>query len=266
MSMPGKFTIEQVKSWLFAGKSIAGFPRSKLVVRNQVAQKPVISTDKLKPIGEGRYTSRVIIYSGGITDICIERGKTGAVASSNNGDLLTGCGYAVAKAVINAAGAGMQTELYNRYGVPQVMQVPKRSAHKYAATEGRGYAVTCESYDMAKTHNVEQIEELTVPIDNTPRNREGVINMYYEAFVHCRDLDYILLPMAGMTHRVIDGSDTSAMLANEAFFRFIKAYPDSKLKVVFTIFKALKPRMIIEDTRNRRTLLLMMRQENRRVL
>lgn len=226
------YTVAEINEWLFGGVKKPGLPASKLVDgRHPEQYKHKKEASALQPIGEGTCTSRVMIHSGGITDIYIPKEQKGAVATSNNGDLLTGCGYAVAKAVINAAGPGLQTELYNRFGVPGVMQQPQGASDAYE--EGRGYAITCNSYDMKESHNIDSIEVLTVPMND----QQGVINMYYEALVHSKDLDYILFPMAGMTHPVINHkSEKSAQFALAAMEKFIKDYPDSQLKIIYTIW------------------------------
>ena len=184
-------------------------------------------------VGNGKFSSRIGIYSGGITELKTRDGQTAAIGDSNNGDLLTGCGFAVAKAVVNATGAGLQTELYNKYGVPEVGHTTDYGKQNYARFEGRGYALTCGAYDMKASHGIDSVELLTVP----HRSEEGVVNMYLEALIHSKDKDFIALPMAGMTHRVIDNnSDTSARLTFSAVHQFYEMYPDSKLKIIFTIF------------------------------
>lgn len=232
--MKKKYDIDQVDAWLFGNNHDRNFPPSQLHSRNKVSYQPKMDSNNLSSIGEGPCTSRIRIHAGGITDIQIEEGKRGAIATSNNGDLLTGCGYAVAKAVINAAGAGLQTELYNRFGVPGVMEVGQVEGESDTKTsEGRGHAITCDSYEMKDSHHIERIEMLTVPMYDGP----GVENMYYEALVHSKDLDYILFPMAGMTHPVVgNNSNKSAEFSLNAVAQFMKDFPDSKLQVIFTIF------------------------------
>lgn len=230
---PTKYSISEIHDWLFDGVKNPDFPESQLHGRKQDIYKPKININEIAEAGNGNFTSRIKIYSGGVTDLKIENGKKGAIATSNNGDLLTGCGFAVAKAIVNATGAGLQTELYNRFGVPGVMEVPEFGSDQYQRSEGRGYAITCDSYDMRATHNIDKIEVLSVPM----YSEEGIANMYYEALVHSKDLDYIVIPMAGMTHPVLNNNEKkSAMFALSAVDRFIHDYPDSKLNVVFTIF------------------------------
>ncbi len=235
-----KFEQKDIENWLFNHGSApkdASFPLSKLSKREPEKFAPKTDTSQLQSVGDGIASKRIQIHSGSITDIKIAEGKKGAVATSNNGDLLTGCGYAVAKAIVNAAGAGFQTELYNRFGVPGVMQTPQYAKDNYSKTEGRGYAISCDPHDMRTSHNIDKIEMLTVPMAVTPENEAGVENMYYEAFVHNKDLDFMLVPMAGMSHPVLENSsDKSAKLTMNAFERFVRDYPDSKLNLVCTIF------------------------------
>jgi hypothetical protein len=233
-----KNKFEIIENWLFnQAPAPSGFPASKLIGRHPQLYTPKKETSALESVGNGVLTNRVQIHSGSITDIKIAPHKKGAVATSNNGDLLTGCGFAVAKAVINAEGAGLQTDLYNRFGVPGVMQTPQFGKDHYNKTEGRGYAITCDSFDMRVSHNIDSIEVLTVPYKVSKDNEDGVENMYYEAFVHSKKLDYILVPMAGMSHPLLENSsDKSAKLTMNAFARFIHDYPESKLHLVCTIF------------------------------
>lgn len=70
---------------------------------------------------------------------------------------------------------------------------------------------------------------MTVPMHNL----EGVRNMYREAYEHSRDLDYIALPMAGMSHPVLKGkSELSAEIATSEFKKFSNENPSSNLKVI----------------------------------
>lgn len=234
-----QFTTEQIHNWLFNGAQDQNFPTSTLAKKQKGRLKekyaPKTSFSNIPMLSDkGKYTSRIGIYNGGITDIRAEIGQRAAVGDSNNGDLLTGCGYAVATAVINATGPNLQRDLYNKYGVPQIMEVPKYGSQHYSSTEGRGYALSCDAYDMRKTHNIEQVEFMTVPMDSL----EGVRNMYKEAYEHSKDLDFIAMPMAGMSHPVLkDNPKLSAEIATSEFKKFVDHHPDSRLKVVFTIFK-----------------------------
>ena len=223
------YTLEEINDWLFNRNINPKFPKSQLYKREQEKYKPIISVDEIEPTVKGKYQNDILIHQGGVTDIKIPEGKTGAVCTSNNGDLLTGCGYEIATAVVNAAGAGLQTELYNKYGVTRAESTP---ASKGNGDNGRGYAITCDSYDMKQSHNIDKIELLAVPM----RKEAGVVNMYYEAFKHSKDLDYIIVPTAGMTHPVLKNSYIkSAKLTMQAFLKFQTEYPDSNLKVIFTL-------------------------------
>lgn len=226
------YTIEEINDHLFNGVRKKPIPKSLLKPRNQDYYKPKINIDEIKSTVTGKYQNNILIYNGGVTDIQIPEGKTGALCTSNNGDLFTGCNYEIARAVINAAGAGLQTELYNTHGMPGCMQVLQGMKPGDA---GRGYAITCESYDMKESHNIDKIELLTVPFEE----KKGVVNMYYEALKHSQNLDYILVPTAGMTHKALGYSfDNSARLTMEGFVKFRNECPDSKLKVIFTLFEA----------------------------
>ncbi len=230
-----QYTHEQIENWLFGNnrKGASQLPASQLGKREAARYAPKALFDSVKPLGAGKISSRIGIYSGGITDLKTSPGQTAAVGDSNNGDLLTGCGFAVAKAIVNAAGAGLQRELYNNYGTPGVMETTDYGKKHYSKFEGRGYAISCDAYDMKQSHGIGTVELLTVPMDS----EEGVTNMYYEALVHSKDKDYIALPMAGMTHPVINGDAAkSAKLSMKAAGKFYADYPDSKLKIVFTIF------------------------------
>ncbi len=230
-----QYTHEQIDNWLFGNnrKGVSRLPASQLGKREAAKYAPKASFDSVKPVGTGKISSRIGIYSGGITDLKTSPGQTAAVGDSNNGDLLTGCGFAVAKAIVNAAGAGLQQELYNNYGAPGVMETTDYGKKNYAQFEGRGYAISCDGYDMKQSHGIGTVELLTVPMDS----EAGVVNMYYEALVHSKGKDYIALPMAGMTHPVInDDAAKSAELSMKAAGKFYADHPDSKLKIVFTIF------------------------------
>lgn len=236
------FSTREIESWLFEGGKApnSDFPPSKLKVREQGKYAPKMSFSEVAMLSKkGKYTSRIGIYKfelnrGGITGIKAEKGQRAAVGDSNNGDLLTGCGFPVAKAIINAAGPNLQREIYNKYGVPKYMETPKHGQDNYSHTEGRGYSLTCDAHDMKETHNIEKVEFMTVPMDSV----EGVRNMYKEAFEHSKDLDFIVLPMAGMTHAVLSGKpELSAQIATEEFKKFVDAHPDSHLKVVFAILE-----------------------------
>lgn len=230
-----QYTHEQIDNWLFGNnrKGVSQLPASQLGKREAAKYAPKASFDSVKPIGAGKISSKIGIYSGGITDLKTLPGQTAAVGDSNNGDLLTGCGFAVAKAIVNAAGAGLQQELYNNYGAPGVMETTDYGKKHYSQFEGRGYAISCDGYDMKQSHGIGTVELLTVPMDS----EAGVVNMYYEALVHSKDKDYIALPMAGMTHPVInDNAGKSAELSLKAAVKFYAKYPDSTLKIVYTIF------------------------------
>lgn len=143
-----QYTFEQINSWLFNGKKMPDLPASKLGPREAAKFSPKKNFSDVPVIGVGKYTQRIGIHSGGITDLKTQNGEKAAIGDSNNGDLLTGCGFAVAKACVNAAGAELQMELYNKFGVPGVMKTPQYGKDKYSHTEGRGYAITCSAYDM----------------------------------------------------------------------------------------------------------------------
>ncbi|QVL54916.1 MAG: hypothetical protein KFB95_06240 [Simkaniaceae bacterium] len=235
-SQKENFSEQEINDWLFGGNKDERFPDSKLGKRNQEGYAFKKTFSQIPMVGSGHYTSRIGIYRGGITDLKADENQKTAIGDSNNGDLLTGCGYAVAKAVVNAAGSNLQRDLYNTYGVPGVMKVPDYGKSCYSKTEGRGYAVTCDAHDMKKTHNIQNIEFMTVPMHNL----EGVRNMYREAYEHSRDLDYIALPMAGMSHPVLKGkSELSAEIATSEFKKFSNENPSSNLKVIFVIFNDL---------------------------
>jgi hypothetical protein len=227
------FSLKEIDDWLFNRKQDTRLPESKLNMRNKSAYAPTKKFNQLPMLGEGKYTSRMAVQSGSITDFKAEMQENAVIATSNNGDLLTGCGYAVAKAVVNAAGPGLQMDLYNTYGVPGVMETSNYGKNHYGATEGRGYALTCDGHDMRESHGINTIELLTVPM----YSEEGLKNMYKEALEHSKDKDYIALPMAGMTHPVLNGNPKlSATIATEAAKEFIDSHPESKLKIIFTIF------------------------------
>lgn len=227
-----KFSVEEINDWLFMGKIDDRFPDSKLQGRKPENYLPKVDFASVPICASDKYAGRFGIHEGSITDLRAA-GTKAAICSSNNGDLLTGCGYAVAKAVVNAAGPALQAELYNQYGVPGVMEVTEYGKQKYAASEGRGYALTCSSHDMAASHGLTAIELLTVPM----LDANGVKNMYKEAFQHSKHLDYIAVPMAGMTHPVLNGNSArSAELATAAAKEFMDENPDSKLKIVFVIY------------------------------
>lgn len=228
------YSIDEVNEWLFNGASHPDFPESELDGREQEKHAPKVTFNSVKMVGDDKYTSRIGIYSGGITDLRTHDGETAAICSSNNGDLLTGCGYAIAKAVINAAGPGLQTDLYNEYGVPSVMDQPQFAKENYANTESRGYAITCNAHDMQNTHGVEAVEMLIVPMYDL----RGLANMYKEALEHAKDKDYIALPMAGMSHPLLeDKPELSAQVAMKATKEFIDSHPESNLKIIFTIYE-----------------------------
>jgi hypothetical protein len=47
---------------------------------------------------------------------------------------------------------------------------------------------------------------------------------------------YLVLPRAGMTHPVLQGKpELSAQIATKAVKEFIDTYPDSSLKIIFTV-------------------------------
>lgn len=234
-----QYSLDDIDNWLFKGKGAASneLPKSKLTQegRNKDKYSPKTSFDKVPMLGAGKISSRVGIYSGGVTDLKTNGTQTAAVGDSNNGDLLTGCGYAVAKAIVNAAGAGLQTELYNNYGVPGVMETTEYGKQNYKHFEGRGYALNCGSYEMKDTHGIDAVELLTVPMNS----EDGVVNMYLEALTHSKDKDFIALPMAGMSHPVINNNSAkSAELTLKAVEAFYTKFPDSKLKIIFTIFSS----------------------------
>ena len=234
-----QYSLNDIDSWLFKGTGPASkeLPKSKLTQegRNKDKYAPKTSFDKVPMLGAGKISSRVGIYSGGVTDLKTNGTQTAAVGDSNNGDLLTGCGYAVAKAIVNAAGAGLQTELYNNYGVPGVMETTEYGKQNYEHFEGRGYALNCGSYEMKDTHGIDAVELLTVPMNS----EDGVVNMYLEALTHSKDKDFIALPMAGMSHPVINNNSAkSAELTLKAVEAFYTKFPDSKLKIIFTIFNS----------------------------
>lgn len=226
------YSVQEIEGWLFGGVSSKKFPRSKLTGRDQEKYLPKEFFENVEIATSGKYAGKVGVHNGGVTSLAAKEGERAAVVTSNNGDLLTGCGYAVAKAVTGAAGPGLQHELYSKYGVPDVMATTEYGKKNYSSTEGRGYAISCNSHDMKSTHNVDQIELVTVPM----QSEAGVVNMYKEAFTHAKGLDYIAVPMAGMTHPVIgNNSKKSAELTMKAVDEFYRDNPQSKLKIIFTI-------------------------------
>lgn len=232
-----QYSVDEIDNWLFKGQGPASneLPISRLVKsgRNKEQYAPKKFFHEVPMLGNGPISSRVGIYSGGVTDLKTNGKHSAAVGDSNNGDLLTGCGYAVAKAIVNATGAGLQTELYNTYGVPGVMDTTEYGKKNYKQFEGRGYALCCGSYEMKDSHGIDAVELLTVPMDS----ERGVVNMYLEALIHSKDKDFIALPMAGMSHPVINNnSSKSAELTLKAVKAFYTQFPDSRLKIIFTIF------------------------------
>ena len=240
------FTTEEINAWLFEGKPAptCEFQESVLAnkqngIRLQEKFAPKINFSAINSVSaNGKYASRIAIYNGSITDIRADAGLTGAVGDSNSGDLFTGCGHAVATAVINAAGPNLQRDLYNQYGVPKLGGASEGALEYtqkvYGGAEGSGYSITCDAHDMRETHNIDRIEFMTVPMHETA----GVQNMYKEAFEHSKDLDFIVLPMAGATHPVLkDKPELSAQIAMDEFVKFIERHPESRLKVVFAIFQ-----------------------------
>ncbi|MQA40716.1 hypothetical protein [Rugamonas aquatica] len=235
------FSTEEINDWLFNHSHHPKLPKSQLHAREQEKYAPktsaYFSTVAMQPSDDPEFSGRMGVYEGGITDLQANPDEKAAVACSNNGDLLLGCGFAVAKAVVNAAGPGLQAQLYNTYGVPGVMQQPQYALDNkdYAKTENRGYAITCDSHDMATTHHVKAIELLTVPMHNPA----GLENMYREALIHSKDMDYIALPMAGMSHPLLNGpqgKEISAAIATKVAKEFIRRHPTSKLKIIFVIY------------------------------
>lgn len=227
-----QFSVQEIDDWLFKGKCDDRFPKSRLRDRMPENFRAKTEFSSVPLCNTGKYTGRFGIYEGGITDLRASGGKT-AICTSNNGDLLTGCGYAIAKAVVSAAGPALQAELYNKYGVPEVMTVPKYGKENYAKSEGRGYALTCSAHDMGVSHGLTAIELLAVPLYDI----NGVKNMYKEAFQHSKDMDYIAVPMAGITHPVLyQNRKLSAKVATDAAKEFMDENPESQLKIVFVIY------------------------------
>lgn len=231
-----QYSVEQIKAWLFDQDSsgVSELPTSKLKSRDATAYAAKATFESVPMTGTGRISSRVGIFDGGITDLRALPGQTAAVGDSNNGDFLTGCGYAVEKAVVNAAGPGLQVELYNNYGAPAVMDTTDYGKQNYSQYEGRGYAISCDAYDMKSSHGIQSVELLIVPM----WSEQGVVNMYLEALIHSKDKDFIALPMAGMTHPVLNNNpEKSAQLATEAVKQFFERFPESPLKIIFVIWQ-----------------------------
>lgn len=247
---PEKYSTEQIQKWLFEGYKDPDFPMSQLAfkqenVRKKDASQPKVSFSEIEMLNrKGKYTSRIGIYNGGVTDIKAEKGQKAAIGDSNNGDLLTGCGFAVATAIINATGPNLQKDLYNKFGVPGVMGVSTYGKDNYRLTEGRGYALTCDAHEMKESHNIQTVEFMTVPMYNI----NGVRNMYAEAYEHSKDLDFIVMPMAGMNHPVLQYKpQLSAQIATEEFKKFVNRHPESELKVVFAIYKDPKSEQLYKE-------------------
>jgi hypothetical protein len=101
----------------------------------------------------------IFLHIGSITSIKndIQEKKT-CIVDTNNSDLFTGCGYGIASDVICHAGVGLQSDLYDRYGIPKInsicstFQQPNYAEDKKAygfPGGGRGFAILCEPHDMA---------------------------------------------------------------------------------------------------------------------
>lgn len=205
------------------------FPQSNLQNRDQESYAAKYGLQSIKNLW---ISDRVSITPYKITDFTFQNDEKSAVICSNNGDLLLGCGFAIAKAVVNAAGAGLQQELYDRFGIPSCKGVSHYGHKNYNATEGRGYAIDCGAYDMEESHGVNKIIVVTVP----DYNESGVHNMYFEAFQHAKDLDFIVVPLAGNSHPVLrDKPQLNALLVKRAWIDFIEKYPHSKLKIIFAL-------------------------------
>ncbi len=230
------FTETEISGWLFGGDGAPKdtvLPKSQLGIRSRISYNPKSNLHDVPMLGVGKYSRRIGIYEGSITDLRAAAGENVALGCPNGGDLSFGLAFGVEKVVINAAGPRLQMDLYNTYGVPERDRVTTLGAKKYSNTEGRGYALTCNAHDMKESHGIGTVELLVVP----DRSEEGLVNMYYQALAHSFDKDYIIMPMAGMTRPVI-GYDpiTSAVYTLEAIKRFQNDYPNSQLKIIFAIY------------------------------
>ena len=258
----GAYTTEEIGRWMFEERaplrdgdqaSISGIVFKGITKESIRAQsKPIITAGKLfADPSQGK----VAIYGGSLTDIRIEDGKVGSVIVSNNGDLKGCCGYAVATSVHCNVGPAAQTAAYNCFGVPGVMHQPQHGQTHYSATEGRGYSITLPSGDMLTSHGMIAVEMVTVPY-NYPAGDEtrlqtlfgGVENMYFEALEHAHLIgsDYIVVPgLLGTSHPLLSKGagdpyyadrEKCAELVMSALHNFYRLHPDSKLKVIFSIF------------------------------
>jgi hypothetical protein len=249
------FTTEEIQAWLFEGKADERFPLSDLpeMQNNQRLQAkygPKINFSNIPMLGNGRYTHRIGIYDGGITDLFADKGLQAAVGTSNIGDLFAGSGAAISTAIINATGPNLQRDLYNGYGIPNdKMKVAAYGKEHYSHTEGRGYSLSFDAHDMRITHNIAFIEWMVVPM----YSEEGVRNMYREAFQHSEHLDWLAIPMVGMGYHpvVMDKPELAAKLVLEEFKNFVDAHPDSQLRIVFAIFNKPTYEKVYAETAHR---------------
>lgn len=243
------FSTAKITNWLYGHEKDNDFYFSEFILDGKIGKEKGVgrrkeeyasktNTSKISPLNsKGVYTKRIAVYSGSITDIKVQEGKTAAIGDSNNGDLRTCCGAAVATAIINAAGPDLQRDLYNEFGVPGYMKVPEKALKLYPETKGRGYSLTRKPYDMKESYNIQQIEFMTVPWENNEENVLGVRRMYAQAFEHSQDLDFIILPIIGTSHPVLmDNPKLSAKIATEEFKKFVDTHKDSKLEVIFAIW------------------------------
>lgn len=233
--------VAAVEKWLFHKDYVmtddGSYLQSQLGSRNQKDQAP---KRMFRDQFAGSPWPNVAVAQGSITGFAAEAGESAAVLDSNNGDLFTGCGYAVAKAVVNAAGPGLQAELYNRFGIPGYMRTTKYGRSFYSQTEGRGYSVTCGGHDMRRSHGIDAIELATAPM----KSREGLVNMFFEAFENSAKRDYLAVPLAGASHSVVQNQQNPvefhAKVILEAYQKFRSQNPTSQLKVLFVIYNAKK--------------------------
>jgi hypothetical protein len=249
-----QFTSDEINSWLFEGKQHPFLPTQEAQKRTKQNYAPKVNVDSVSMIEKGILSSKVGIHIGKITDLRARDGQKFQVAAHIQPDLRVAEGSNAGEAIIHAAGAELQREVFNTWGAyptdtTKTADSDKKS--KVDATKNDESFVSntrehtkrvlqCGAHEMKESHGIHGVQLMDIQFLSKFEWHE----MIEIALDNAKNDDLILLPVTSLFSEEGDGTDVSleASLTSRVISEFYQRNKESNLKIILCISDTLQKR------------------------
>ena len=249
-----QFTSEEINDWLFNGKSHALLPEPTPNTRLKNDYAPKLNLDDVEMIGKGKFSSKVGIYVGNITDLEASDNQKVSAGCIISDDLCMNNVIKCTNAIMHAAGAEIQREIFNTYSEFRTNEDTTKEANDQSlsdetenANERTNYGertlrysysddtvFPCGAYEMKDSHKIHSVQVMLVP-----ETFEQWRDRCRLAIDNAMPDDFIILPVISLAEdekALAEESELISVLVRE----FYSNHPDLNLKIILNISNGLQ--------------------------